>query len=106
MKSNIYLPKYLKEKFYNLYMEEINEEKNWLTNIGKQLIKSVEISIGGISCGKKVYCKECDEYHNSEIIFVKIVKNVIIVIELVLKHQYGKNFLKKLILIKKINNYV
>ena len=56
-------------------MEEINEEKiNWLTNIGKQLIKSVEISIGGISCGKKVYCKECDEYHNSEIIFCKDCK--------------------------------
>ena len=72
-------------------MEEINDKSiNWLTNIGKHMIKSVEISIGGISCGKKV----------------KIVKIVIIVIELVMKHQYGKNFLKKLILIKKINNYV
>ena len=56
-------------------MQEINEETiYWSKNIEKQLIESVEMFIGDISCGKEVYCKECDEFHNSEIIFCKECK--------------------------------
>ena len=57
-------------------MKETNEKNiYWTKNVGKNLISSVEMSIGGISCGKQVYCKECDEFHKGDKICCKICKN-------------------------------
>lgn len=51
------------------------EEKQWSKISAGQLIESVEMKIGGISCGKKVYCKSCDKFHEGTNICCKICKH-------------------------------
>ena len=55
-------------------MEEKNKKINWSKNMGKKCISSVEMSIGGISCGKQVYCEKCDMFHKGDKICCKICR--------------------------------
>jgi hypothetical protein len=51
-----------------------NENAYWSDISAKDIVKSFEMEIGGISCGKQTYCTICKKYHTDEYMCCNICK--------------------------------